>query len=237
MAMNDADKETGGAEPELDALLGVPGLGPVRRRLLSEAGITTRATLAVATPEQLIAATGMPRAAADGVHAFLVTDLLAAKSITVVAAPDDPKEADTVDSDDPTEPMGEEMPQATRLEIAALRAQTVIADASRHAAPGSKLAAMLAGFARLADDLPHRVPSDARPGVLRRVAERLEAISARLDVAAKGEPDAILPPKRAKRLRARIKRTRDTIKRTLKAARHDAPQPPAVHPVPAVPAV
>ena len=212
------DEELAGSEPEQSDLQGVPGLGPVRRRLLAEAGITTRVALAESTPEQLIAVTGMRRAAAETALAAIASARTPAAEPVLLPVPES---SVVTELDAVTEPMGEETPQATRLEIAALRAQTVIADASRHTLPESKLAGVLARFARLADELPRRIPVNARPGVLRRVAERLETICARLETVtgkAEKEDSQLLPSKRAKRLQARIKRTRDTIKRTLKAA-------------------
>ena len=52
-------------------LTGVPGLGPVRRAALAAAGITTRTKLQKSSVEQIIGMTGMSRAAAEKVRAFL----------------------------------------------------------------------------------------------------------------------------------------------------------------------
>ncbi|MBC8134738.1 MAG: helix-hairpin-helix domain-containing protein [Fibrella sp.] len=226
-------------------LSGVPGLGPVRRRLLAEAGITTRAELAQTTLEQIISVTGMPRSVAVQVVAFALTTQPPQEKereteeagdgplpTSVLSGPPLPPEGsglevreagiratETLDLPAP----GEDAPQTTRLERAVLRAQTAIADASRRTESGSKLSETLVRFARLTDELPRRVTPETRGGVLRRITERIEAIAERLETVAGAKKDASpLGSKRAKRLQQRLKRTRDSIKRTLKTAATDS---------------
>ena len=231
---------------DADGLSGVPGLGPVRRRLLAEAGITTRAELARATPEQIISATGMPRGVAEQVSEFVRSSSLSPLSphpfppsegekgeqdTGVASLPASPSGSPFSPSeggkgwgdrgDDRDAAPGEDAPSTTRLERAALRAQTAIADASRRAAPESKLSAMLLRFAQLTDELPRRVTAETRGGVLRRITDRIEAITERLETVAVAKAEKKSGPlssKRAKRLEQRLKRTRDSIKRTLKAS-------------------
>ena len=195
-------------------LAGIPGLGPVRRRLLIEAGITTRDALAQASPEQLVSVTGMPRAAADAVLRAISAPTSREEAIPSAVSASSPTQSET--SGDGIAP-GEDAPQDTRLERAALRAQTAIADASRRAAPDSKLAQTLLRFARLTDELPRRVTPKTGGAVVKRITTRLEAIVARLETltATKKTTDT-LGTKRAKRLHQRLKRTRDSIQRTLK---------------------
>ena len=118
---------------------------------------------------------------------------------------------------DTPDALGDDAPQTTRLERAALRAQTAIADASRHAKPASKLGETLLRFARLADELPSRVSPSTGTAVVKRLAVRLETISERLETVGGAKPRTEpLSEKRTKRLQQRLKRTRDSIKRTLK---------------------
>ena len=211
-------------------LSGIPGLGPVRRRLLAEAGIRTHSEFTQATLEQIISVTGMPRTAAEQAQEFTRRNTLPdtvqqrGGKVETVTEEDTGTEAviafeqETVERDKPTT-LGDDAPQTTRLERATLRAQTAIADASRRTEPGSKLSEMLLRFARLTDELPRRVTTNTRGGVIKRITERIETIAERLEMlaASKKEPGP-LSTKRAKRLQQRLKRTRDSIKRTLKTS-------------------
>lgn len=196
------------AEPP-NSLVGVPGIGAVRRRLLEEAGIMTRTALAQASPEQLVSLTGMPRAIAEKVLATLA--LADDPAVVPEAFPEEGRGNNEADAS------GEEAPLLTRLERAALDAQTALADASRHVSPGSKLGETLLRFARLADELPRRVSPRTSGGVLKRITLRLQNITERLKTLAQSKRGEPLSEKRAKRLEQRLKRTRDTIKRTLKS--------------------
>lgn len=199
-----------------DSLTGVPGIGAVRRRLLTEAGITTRAALAQASPEQLVSLTGMPRSAAETILAAIAPgDSL---PVPVGEMPDLQQDGGEVKEPGETgDASGEEAPQLSRLERAAMDAQTALADASRHVPPGSKLGETLLRFALLADELPRRVSPQASGGVAKRITLRLQNITERLETLTRSKKHEPLSDKRAKRLRQRLKRTRDTIKRTLKS--------------------
>ncbi len=193
-----------------DSLTGVPGIGVARRRLLESAGITTRDALAQMLPEQLVSLTGMPRSTAETILAVLAP-AAASLELPGEVAPSGAKEGDEADA------LGDEAPQISRLERAALQAQTAIVDASRHVRPDSKLGETLLRFARLADELPRRVSPGTPDGVAKRVTVRLQNITDRLESLTKSNKKEPLSEKRAKRLRQRLKRTRDTIKRTLKS--------------------
>ncbi len=211
-------------EPTTSDLSGVSGLGPVRRRLLSEAGITTRAELARATAEQIVSITGMPLSLAEQVARSVAT---AADPPNRGTAPDHAPETDTPPPPGGEESLapGEDAPRTTRLERAALRARAAIADASRHAGEGSKLSETLSRFARLADELPGRVTPETRGGVVKRLTERVEGITERLEgIGTTKKAGSLLGTKRAKRLEQRLKRTRDSIKRTLKTSASNSPR-------------
>ena len=177
-----------------ESLFGIPNLGPARRAALEAAGITTRPGLKEASVEQLVGLTGMPRATAATILAFLRAD--GAGDGLPPSAPEAPPAA----ADLPLPPSPEPAPAAlfpppqipppqpedgaddavdaqTDLDRAILRLQTVLSDASHEDAP--KLDEQLTRLAARIEVLP-RHADRFKPKQTRRLVERLEALATRL---------------------------------------------------------
>jgi len=212
-------------------LAGIPGVGTARRALLVAAGIGTREELARASVEQVVSITGMPRAAAERALRSLTetaeavppSDEALPGTTAGVAVASTPA-APAVPAPDVLAPgLGAPAPEEEQvaapsaLERAVFAARTAVSDVTRLSPDRPRLDRSLTRFAAVLDALVHRLPK-LRPGVQRRITRRLERLTARLEriTARTGDaggaaPSRPLGPRRAERLRERLRAERRDI--------------------------
>lgn len=211
-----------------DSLNNIPNLGPARRTALEAAGITTRAQLAQAAVDQLIAVTGMPRSAAEKTWAFLHPDpvassqdvppaaeVLAAQSALDILVPVSlaPKE------ENGTHPVE----KRAHLEAVLMQVDTALSDATRGTPPrsaDSKLKRQLTKFAVLIDDLPGQV-DQLKPKQVREMTKQLQAAKQSLSRFAATPP---LPDKKQEKAREAVREQRKKIEVLLASAK-PSPKP------------
>lgn len=213
-----------------DALSNIPGIGPARKAALYAAGITTRAALAQASVEQLISLTGLSRTQAEkALETLHTTDAPALSAPSPQIAPPLADEAmPTVESDTkPAEPddvplVPDEDESADHsaqglLDRAAFRTKTALSDATR-VWDLPKLSKSMARLAAILDSLTER---DLRPKAAKRLAPRLEDLSAGIERGLANEK----PPKEKKQtqIRERLKSERIEIETAIKLAKVKTP--------------
>ena len=196
-------------------LTGVPGLGPVRRAALVAAGITTRTELKKSSVEQIIGMTGMSRAAAEKVRAFL--DAQMPEEVTSVSGDEAMPEA-LLQTEENVAHLVPDAADAADTELsdfdrAVFAAQTALADATR-LLTGKRLQKP---FVRLAKKISAAAQKSDKMGTGRRkrVHKRLLSLTARLETAAQKAPK--LTPKRENKLRNRLQNESDAISHLLTA--------------------
>lgn len=179
-----------------DSLNGIPNLGPARRAALEAAGVTTRAQLAGASGEQLVAMTGMARSLAEKTlefvrHAAPVIPAPAPDAATH-GAPERDEAVAPVPGDLPPAPEPEDgdpgVDAQANLEQQVVRAQTALSDLTRLVGDKSG-----AAFLREAERLSNLL--DAFPGPLgvlrpkrvRRLAAEVEATAAQIELLARSK--------------------------------------------------
>ena len=179
-----------------ETLNGIPGIGPARRALLIAAGISSRAALQVATVEQLISVTGMPRAQAEQALSTVQTPLIENAPLRVLPL-STPIEPSTPESEPPFD-----------AERSLLAAQAALSEVSRMVRKKHALTKSLTRLALLLERLSLQVGAFG-PKRQARLAERLDRLTQRLERAA--APTEPLKPERAKRLRERLKSDRQEL--------------------------
>ena len=216
-----------------DALSNIPGVGPARKAALYAAGITTRASLAQASVEQLISLTGMPRAQAiKTLEALQATEapFLSVPSPQIApplmdeampTAPPLPSTGGDAPSEIPVLPDDDQDPAAANrgiLDNAAFRTKTAISDATRvWSLP--KLTKSLARLVTVLDTVTEQAADVLRPKATKRLASQLEDLSVWIEKAVADEKP--LSEKRRERVRERLKSERIEIEKAIHAASRD----------------
>ena len=194
-------------------LVGVPGLGPVRRAALLAAGVTNRADLARASVEQIVSMTGMGRKQADDVRAFVQADgarqvakpapsIAADEAMPEEAAPfPAPSDEPAAEQDDDGEAVDTVVSEFDRVLFAA---RTALSDASRTWASGERLQKPFVRLARRLDTAEDKNNKGTlTSGRRKRIQRRLLILVDRMEKGAqKAAPQ--LSPKREEQLRERL---------------------------------